>query len=277
MNTAAQELLAAWDAGRRMALPSEQAITDGRTFDLAQAWQVAEAIRAARIARGEQPRGYKIGFTNRTIWDRYRVHAPIWGCVWDSTLCLLDGVEATTSLDGLVQPRIEPEIVFGFARTPVPGSGLEALAACLSWVAHGFEIVHTHFEGWRFTAADTVADFGLHGRLLVGPRVPLAGWADPAADLSALELELLCDGVVTDRGRGSFVLDGPLHALHLWIESMAAHTPHWPIRAGDVVTTGTLTDAWPLEPGQVWTTRPSDERLAGLRLQVLPQTTAQQP
>ena len=36
-------------------------------------------IRRLRIARGERPLGYKIGFTNRGIWDRYGVHAPIWG------------------------------------------------------------------------------------------------------------------------------------------------------------------------------------------------------
>ena len=34
----------------------------------------------------------------------------------------------------------------------------------------------------------------------------------------------------------------------------------------DVVTTGTLTDAWPVEPGQVWHTQPGDARLPGLSL-----------
>jgi hypothetical protein len=31
-------------------------------------------------------------------------------------------------------------------------------------VAHGYEIVHTHFPGWKFSAAQAVADGGLHGR-----------------------------------------------------------------------------------------------------------------
>jgi 2-oxo-3-hexenedioate decarboxylase len=48
--------------------------------------------------------------------------------------------------------------------------------------AHGYEIVHTHFADWRFGAADTVVDFALHGRLFVGRRVPIARFADPAAD-----------------------------------------------------------------------------------------------
>ena len=35
--------------------------------DLPAAYQTALAVRALRVARGEVPRGYKIGFTNRSI------------------------------------------------------------------------------------------------------------------------------------------------------------------------------------------------------------------
>ena len=40
----------------------------------------------------------------------------------------------------------------------------------------------------------------------------------------------------------------------------------WPIVAGDIVTTGTITDAAPLAPGQRWQTRLSDPRFAGMTL-----------
>ena len=73
-----------------------------------------EADARARIARGEKPLGYKIGFTNRSIWDRYGVHQPIWGPVWDTTLSFCDG-EAQLSLAGTCQPRLEPEAVFEVA------------------------------------------------------------------------------------------------------------------------------------------------------------------
>jgi len=77
---------------------------------------------------------------------------------------------------------------------------------------------------------------------------------------------LSCDGVVKDRGAGSVVLDGPLHALKQWIDAMAVTTPAWRVAAGEFVTTGTITDAWPLHPGQHWQTRLSDTRLAALSL-----------
>lgn len=258
----ADRLLAAHDGARLSPLPSEQ--TGGLTMD--DAFAVAERLRAARIARGEQPLGYKIGFTNRSIWPRYNVFEPIWAPVWSSTLQLLEGDAASVSLAGLVQPRLEPEIVFGFAAPPRAGMDEAALVGCLAWVAHGFEIVHTHFADWRFTAPDTVADFALHGRLLVGPRVPVVAFERPGDQLAALSLTLSCDGREVEQGGGRNVLDGPLTALRLWVDAMAQRTPHWPIMAGDVVTTGTLTDAWPLAPGQQWGTAVSDARLAGLHL-----------
>ena len=47
---------------------------------------------------------------------------------------------------------------------------LAEIAGAIGWVAHGFEFVQSIFPGWRFKAADCVADGGLHGALFVGPR-----------------------------------------------------------------------------------------------------------
>ena len=251
------------DRAARLPLPT--ALMPG--FSLADAYEVADAERRLRINRGERALGYKIGFTNRGIWPKYGVHAPIWAPVWDSTLTLLEGTSATLSLRGLVQPRLEPEIVFGFAQASRAGMSGAALAACIGWVAHGFEIVHTHFDDWRFEAPDTVADFALHGRLLVGPRVAAGAFGDLGAELAARQLQLFRGEEKRDEGAGHAVLDGPLNALRLWVDAMAAQPQQWPIDAGCVVTTGTLTDAWPLVPGQHWQTRLSDVRLPGLMLQ----------
>ena len=130
--------------------------------------------------------------------------------------------------------------------------------------------MHTHV-GWRFDGpAAPVADFGLHGRLIVGPRRRLADWAHPTADLAALTLTLHRADELLDTGRGANVLDGPLSALRLWLAAMAEQTPQAVVRAGEVVTTGTLTDAWPLQPSEIWRTQADDLRLPGLRLHCRP-------
>ena len=262
----AQAVLAAQDAATMLARPTQAAAP----FSEANGYAVAHAVRELRVGRGERPRGYKIGFTNRTIWETYGVHAPIWGPVWTHTLQWSDTANSGVSVRGLVQPRLEPEIVFGFGTAPRPGMDESALARCIDWVAHGVEIVHTHYEGWRFGAADAVADGALHGRLIVGPQLPLSNFKDPAGELAALELQLWCDGRCMDRGRGSHVLDGPMNAVRVWFEAMATQPCGWDVRPGDVVTTGTLTDAWPIRVGDRWHTSLSDRRLHGLHLEIVP-------
>jgi 2-oxo-3-hexenedioate decarboxylase len=98
--------------------------------------------------------------------------------------------------------------------------------------------------------------------------VPVGTFADLSADLAAVHLRLFRGEATLDEGNGSVVLDGPLTALRLWVDAMALQPQQWPIEAGDVVTTGTLTDAWPLVAGQRWHTRLSDARLPGLSLGV---------
>ena len=246
-----------------MPLPSEQA----GGLNLEAAYRIAMVVEQRRRAAGDEPRGWKIGFTNRSIWPRYQVHQPIWGRVWRSTLVQLDGARAEVPLAGLVQPRIEPEIVFGFKAAPRAGMAMGELIGCLDWVAHGVEIVHTHYAGWRFGGApDTVVDFGLHGRLLVGPRVPVTEWSALSEDLAALTMTVTRGGTVIDRGHGALVLDGPVNALQQWLHAMAKASPAWRVAAGEVVTTGTLTDAWPVAAGERWATQPDDTRLAGLEL-----------
>ncbi len=262
LDAVAERLLGARFAARC----TERPTVEDPGFSMVDAYAVAERHRQRRLARGEHVVGYKIGFTNRGIWDRYGVHAPIWAPVWDTTSTQLEGNTHTASLAGLSQPRLEPEIVFGFARAPRAGMTLAELAACIDWVAHGFELVHTHYEGWRFAAADTVADFSLHGHLVVGPRTPAARFADLAAETAVLELSLHEGLRHVETGRATVVLGGPLNALRVWVDAMAEHTPGWPIEPGHRVTTGTITDAWPLAPGQHWHTALNDPRLSGLRL-----------
>src|SRR5689334_4360602 len=57
-------------------------------------YAAARKLHAHRCARGWKPVGRKIGFTNRTLWDRYGVHEPMWGTVYDRTLVFSSGSKA---------------------------------------------------------------------------------------------------------------------------------------------------------------------------------------
>ena len=246
-----QELLAHGDSGR---LWPEFGGRDAFT-DVPPAYRAALAVRALRIARGEIPRGFKVGFTNRNIWPLYNVFAPIWGSVWDTTLAF-DAGDNLTSLAGLCQPRIEPEAVFGVKATPCADASLEDLFEALAWVAPGFEIVQSHLPAWKFTAPQTVADGGLHARLLVGRKVPISELARGARQLhevlAGARLRLLRNGTLVEEGVGAYVLDSPLIALLHFLTELRECPGAPDLVPGDVVTTGTWTDAWSVHPGETW-------------------------
>ena len=248
MTMTAQELLEHYDRATYW--------TEDFGLELPAAYESALMVRQLRIARGEQPRGYKIGFTNRGIWSRYNVFLPIWGTVWDTTLSFCEG-QGEVSLAKTLQPRMEPEAVVCFSRTPPADASLDQLLACLEWVAPGVEIVQSHQAGWKFVAADTVADVGLHARLLVGTRVPIADVAKDAASfeqrLAACRVTLHLRSQQVDEGVGANVLDGPLHALQHFLQALREVPGAPEVQPGDVVTTGTWTDAWPVAAGEPWT------------------------
>ena len=122
-----------------------QDFTQGISADVSAAYQTALQVRRLREQRGELPRGYKIGFTNRSIWQRYQVFEPIWGTVWDTTLTYADeNGEGTVDISRMSQPRLEPELVFGMRSTPSSDLNLETLFDAIEWIACGFEIVQSH-------------------------------------------------------------------------------------------------------------------------------------
>jgi len=171
----AQGLLDCSDSGSLWPQPAGH----GPGFDLTAAYRSALAVRQLRMVRGEAPKGYKIGFTNRQIWPRYNVFAPIWGTVWDTTLSFCEG-DGTVLLSHTCQPRIEPEAVFGMKAAPAANACLDDLFAAIEWVAPGFEVVQSHLPDWKFSAPETVADGGLHARLLDGRRQPVRAIASNA-------------------------------------------------------------------------------------------------
>jgi 2-oxo-3-hexenedioate decarboxylase len=51
------------------------------------------------------------------------------------------------------------------------------------------------------------------------------------------------------------VLGSPLLALRHLVELLAADRHNPPLRAGEIISTGTLTLAMPVHAGETWTTR----------------------
>ncbi|MDO9414374.1 MAG: hydratase [Pseudolabrys sp.] len=246
INDIATEALAA------LAAHTPLAPFSGRGLTLADASRVTPLLRAAFEARGEDILGRKIGFTNRSIWDQYGVHAPIWGYITSATTHDLSAMPSLSARD-FSEPRLEPEIMFGLKAAPTADMDDDALMACIDWLALGFEVVQSPFPDWQFKPADTVAVNALHGALLIGERHAFAPRAaDWQRELASFTATLSCDGKVIDVGGGAAVLDSPLLALRHLL-GMLANDPHNPpLAVGEIISTGTLTKAMPVKAGETW-------------------------
>lgn len=235
-----------------------------RDFDIGAAYAVAHRLHRARLAEGAVAVGRKIGFTNAALWPVFGVREPIWGYVYDTTVVHLPAGPSTCRIARFAEPKIEPEIVVHFASPPPVTADLGEILACVDWVAHGIEIVQSHFPGWKFEAPDTVADAALHATLLVGaPRAVDRLGGDPIAALERFSITLSCDGELRDSGTGRNVLGGPLASIaHL--AGVLAKQQAVPLAAHELVTTGTLTQALTIRAGETWTTELQGIALPGL-------------
>lgn len=232
--------------------------------ELSAAYRLAAAREAERVSRGARVIGRKIGYTNARMWSTQGVSAPMWGAMFDDSVIEVGSAPARHGLAAYHGPRIEPEIAVHFSATPVPGSDARALLECIDWVAHAYEIVLSPADGQPVTAPRAIASGGMHGALLLGERCPVSALGDdPVSTLADLQAELYCDGVLIDNGSGSNVLGNPLHAVLHLMEGVQREG-QTPVRAGDLITTGSMTSPHPIAPGQRWTTRLHGAPLAPL-------------
>jgi len=81
-----------------------------------------------------------------------------------------------------------------------------------------------------------------------------------------VEVALKQKETVVERGVGENVLGSPLLALAHLVEVLAKQPQSPPLAAGEVITTGTLTDAHPVVPGETWSTEILGLPLHGLTI-----------
>jgi 2-oxo-3-hexenedioate decarboxylase len=242
-----------------------------KDFCNADAYAVAHMVHDMRLREGAVPIGRKIGFTNPEMWSIYGVREPIWAYVYDHTVKQLEKAQADhhvqCHIGQFAEPKIEPEIVVHFGSPPLPSADLSEVLASIDWIAHGIEVVQSHFPGWKFQAADTIADWGLHATLIVGEPLDVAQLGTGVIfDLENFTVTLSCDDEVREQGKGSNALGSPLKAVEHLMEVLAKQPHASPLQSGEIVTTGTLTAALPIRAGQTWRTKIDGIALSGITI-----------
>lgn len=135
---------------------------------------------------------------------------------------------------------IEVEVAVRFARDFAPGgpgASREALAAAIDCVLPAIEVVETRLSDWRESdPLAQLADLQTHGALVVGAPSRMK---PSDVDLRTVRANLAFDGQsVADTNGGNTAVD--IWRLLAWLAWHAQQRGR-PLRAGDVVTTGSCT------------------------------------
>ena len=261
----ARELLAA--AATRRTIDAPLTARDAG-FGLDAAYAVGDELIRLRRAEGRTTVGVKVGYANKAVWRALKLDTLVWGPMYDDTVRYATGGRASLSIGRMISPKIEPEIVFRL-KTPLGEntSTPEAVLASVEWVALGFEIIDCPFPDWKFQPADFVAAYGLHAALIVGDPVAVDGGAVAtlADQLAGFKLRLFKGDGLAAEGAGRNSLRSPALSLGELASAMARRGAA-PLVAGDLVSSGTLTESQPLAAGETWRAEVDGIQLAPLTL-----------
>ncbi len=239
----------------------------GLVLSLQEAYDVAGIVRQ-KLGQTEII-GRKIGFTNRSIWNVYNVDQPIWGPITKNSISFFESNFLKIDLSQFCEPRIEPEIVVCLKQTPKDGS--DKTEIYLDWVAPGFEIVDSIYPNWKFSLTDAIASGGLHGCLAVGKKFKVNDRTE--RDLINVGVSLYRGGKLEEEGTGANVLDGPVSAIRYLHSGLSKIQNQDSLSTGDIITTGTMTDAKPIYPNEKWTAKFDGVVEAELNLEFLNKLT----
>jgi 2-oxo-3-hexenedioate decarboxylase len=125
----------------------------------------------------------------------------------------------------------------------------------VEWIALGFEIIDCVFPDWKFTPADFVASGGLHAGLIIGTPLPVTATniAALSEQLAAFTVTLSKDGAPVATGSAKNVLRNPALCLGELASAIARQPAAVPLAAGELISSGTLTESQFIAAGETWT------------------------
>lgn len=210
-------------------------------LDLATAYQVQSETIRAKVADGDRVVGTKLGLTSRAKQERMGISSPLTAVLLESYILPSD---VPVPLDRLIQPRVEPEIVFVMGKR-LQGPGITAATAldAVDRVYAGFEVIDSRFADYSFALPDVVADNASSACFVIGGK----GVRPDDIDLLLEAVVLSVNGQVVSTATGAAVQGHPAEALALAANELGRRGQA--IEAGEVVLTGGMTDAVPVTAG----------------------------
>lgn len=239
LNDAADQLFAMRQEGRiEPDLPD-----DLRPADLAEAYGIQAALVSRLLRDGERATGYKCACTSPIAQAALKIDRPVFGTMMSQTTSS-SGVALPA--DGFTHRVIEAEfgIRLGADVTAQEGGHTaESIVPFIDAVLPAIEIVDYRYTDWSVGALAVAADNAIHGWWIQGE--PVTDWH--GFDLGTVDVTVTMNGEVATTGVGANALGHPLNVM-AWL---ADELPKFgrQLKAGDLVTTGVVTDVFEAAAG----------------------------
>ncbi|MFB3163995.1 2-keto-4-pentenoate hydratase [Neobacillus sp. 179-J 1A1 HS] len=198
-----------------------------------------------KVAKGAVVVGKKIGLTSKAMQEMLNVSEPDYGHLLDSMM-YEEGEKI--SLHKYIQPRIEFEIAFVLKKDlKGPGVTMNDVIEATDYVVPALEIIDSRIKDWQIKFEDTVADNGSSAGAIIGRTTTKID----DLDLAAVKMTVTRNGEYLDSADGSAVMGHPAQAV-AWLAN-ALGTYGISLHSGEVILSGALSKAIPIEDGDTFT------------------------
>jgi 2-keto-4-pentenoate hydratase len=239
-----------WHAERevRAARPLRDDVPE---LTLDDAYAIRAEIDALRMANGAIPLGRKIGLAALELQQLAGADEPFWSYIFSDGRREPGG---TLNLGRYLNPRVEPEIAITL-RHDLEGPEITpaAIAAAVGAIQPAYELVDTRTTVTGLDLVEVVADSGSNAGFVLGDPIDLRGFDLSRLGQVGVRVMSVNDPGLNRAGSATALMDGPLGCLTWLARHVLARGE--PLRAGEIILTGTMAGAIPLRPGDTLTTQ----------------------
>jgi 2-keto-4-pentenoate hydratase len=198
------------------------------------------AKRRNRIAAGDKPLGWKVGFGAPAFLQKFRITAPLVGSLLQSGR-LASG--ATASLRGWAKPIAEPEIAVTIGHDLAPGGDRAAAAAAIVAFTPAFELVDAHLP---FDDPEAILVANIFQRHVV---LGDADMSRGGGDTTGLVGRISRDGKETARTDNPEANTGNIVDIVRHVADLLGAFGER-LKAGDIIITGSVVPPLMIEPAE---------------------------
>ena len=210
-------------------------------FTMETAYAVQNAIRDAKVKKGLRVVGKKIGFTSQAMRKLFEISEPDYGNLFSDQIY---SQGTPIKRDKFTRPLVEGEIAFILkGDLKGPGIGASDVVRATEGVMACVELLDSRWDLPKLIGLDSIADNGTGAGFLLGSKlVPLND-----LDLRLIAMYIEKNGALISSGAGVEALGDPLNAVAWLANKMSEYKDC--LKAGDIILSGALTGAVPMQAG----------------------------